>query len=77
MNINFLSFSVSFFDQTILVASAQKNPVVAARLARQRKNEQMLFVDASYTRSRILIRLVRNYIIYSILIELFKSYKHV
>ncbi|CAG8506100.1 10891_t:CDS:10 [Funneliformis mosseae] len=39
--------------------NAQKDPVVAARLARQRKNEQMLLVDASYTRSRILIRLGR------------------
>ncbi|CAI2170099.1 16975_t:CDS:10 [Funneliformis geosporum] len=37
--------SVSYFDQTILVANtsnSQKIPVVASRLARQRKNEQML-----------------------------------
>ncbi|RIA83404.1 peptidase family C50-domain-containing protein [Glomus cerebriforme] len=51
--------SISFFDQTTLVADNRQNSAVAARLARRRKNDQMLFADASYTRSCILLILGR------------------
>ncbi|GBC35024.1 uncharacterized protein OCT59_023160 [Rhizophagus irregularis] len=49
--------SISFFDQSTLVANIRQNSVVAT--ARRRKNDRMLFVDAAFTRSRILIHLGR------------------
>ncbi|GBB95150.1 hypothetical protein RclHR1_02490005 [Rhizophagus clarus] len=51
--------SISFFDQTVSVANNRQGSKVASRVVRQKKNDYMLFADAAYTRSRILLHLGR------------------